>query len=41
MKSPQDGQAALYALMKLKKDPAMLKYAACPPQKLQSLCIPC
>jgi len=41
MKAPQEVQAALDTLVKLKKDPAMLKYAACPPQKLQSLCIPC
>jgi hypothetical protein len=32
MKAPQEVQAALETLMKLKKDPAMLKYAAPSPE---------
>jgi hypothetical protein len=32
MKAPQDVQAALETLMKLTKDPAMLKYAAPSPE---------
>ena len=32
MKAPQDVQAALDTLVKLKKDPAMLKYAAPSPE---------
>ena len=32
MKTPQEVQAALETLMKLKKDPAMLKYAAPSPE---------